>query len=62
MDEMQIPIGHIVAQTASGNIPRVPGSAVFAARLTHYGTSPQARRRKVPTTSMQAPFAPPVDS
>jgi KUP system potassium uptake protein len=34
VDEMQIPITNIVAQLASGNIPRVPGTAVFVARLT----------------------------
>ena len=34
VDEMQIPIGDIAAQIASGNIPRVPGTAVFVARLT----------------------------
>jgi KUP system potassium uptake protein len=33
-DEMQIPISDIVAQIASGGIPRVPGTAVFLARLT----------------------------
>jgi len=34
VDEMQIPIGDIAAQIASGHIPRVPGTAVFVARLT----------------------------
>jgi len=34
VDEMQIPIGNIVEQLASGHIPRVPGTAVFIARLT----------------------------
>jgi KUP system potassium uptake protein len=34
VDEMQIPIGDITAQIASGNVPRVPGTAVFLARLT----------------------------
>jgi KUP system potassium uptake protein len=34
VDEMQIPISDIVAQIASGDIPRVPGTAVFVARLT----------------------------
>jgi KUP system potassium uptake protein len=34
VDEMQIPIGDIATQIASGNIPRVPGTAVFVARLT----------------------------
>src|SRR6516162_1921765 len=34
VDEMQIPITNIVAQLASGHIPRVPGTAVFVARLT----------------------------
>jgi KUP system potassium uptake protein len=34
VDEMQIPIGDIAAQIASGNVPRVPGTAVFLARLT----------------------------
>jgi KUP system potassium uptake protein len=33
-DEMQIPISDIVAQLASGEIPRVPGTAVFLARIT----------------------------
>jgi KUP system potassium uptake protein len=33
-DEMQIPISDIVARIASGDIPRVPGTAVFLARLT----------------------------
>jgi hypothetical protein len=30
----EIPIGDIAAQIASGNVPRVPGTAVFLARLT----------------------------
>jgi KUP system potassium uptake protein len=34
VDEMQIPIGDIAAQIAGGRIPRVPGTAVFVARLT----------------------------
>jgi KUP system potassium uptake protein len=34
VDEMQIPISDIVAQIASGHVPRVPGTAVFLARLT----------------------------
>jgi KUP system potassium uptake protein len=34
VDEMQIPIRDIVAQIASGNIPRVRGTAVFVVRLT----------------------------
>jgi KUP system potassium uptake protein len=34
VDEMQIPIGDIAARIASGHIPRVPGTAVFVARLT----------------------------
>jgi KUP system potassium uptake protein len=34
VDEMQIPIGDIAARIASGDIPRVPGTAVFVARLT----------------------------
>jgi KUP system potassium uptake protein len=34
VDEMQIPIGDIAAQIASGKIPRVPRTAVFVARLT----------------------------
>ena len=34
VDQMQIPIGDIAAQIASGHIPRVPGTAVFVARLT----------------------------
>jgi KUP system potassium uptake protein len=33
-DEMQIPISDIEARIASGDIPRVPGTAVFLARLT----------------------------
>jgi KUP system potassium uptake protein len=33
-DEMQVPIGEIVAEIESGQIPRVPGTAVFLARLT----------------------------
>jgi KUP system potassium uptake protein len=33
-DEMQIPIDDIVAQIASGDVPRVRGTAVFVARLT----------------------------
>ena len=33
-DEMQIPIGDIVAQIDSGEIRRVPGTAVFVARVT----------------------------
>jgi KUP system potassium uptake protein len=34
VDDMQIPIKDIVAQIASGNIPRVRGTAVFVVRLT----------------------------
>ena len=34
VDEMQIPIGHIAAQIESGGIARVPGTAVFVARLS----------------------------
>jgi KUP system potassium uptake protein len=34
VDEMQIPISDIVAQIASGHVPRVPGTAVFVVRLT----------------------------
>ena len=34
VDEMQIPVRDIVAQIESGQIPRVPGTAVFLARLT----------------------------
>jgi KUP system potassium uptake protein len=34
VDEMQIPISDIVAQIASGYVPRVPGTAVFVARIT----------------------------
>jgi KUP system potassium uptake protein len=34
VDEMQIPISDIVAQIASGHVARVPGTAVFVARLT----------------------------
>jgi KUP system potassium uptake protein len=34
VDEMQIPIGDVAAQIASGSVPRVPGTAVFLARLT----------------------------
>jgi len=34
VDEMQIPIGDIAARIAGGDIPRVPGTAVFVARLT----------------------------
>jgi KUP system potassium uptake protein len=34
VDEMEIPIGDIAARIASGNVPRVPGTAVFVARLT----------------------------
>jgi KUP system potassium uptake protein len=34
VDEMQIPISDIVAQISSGHVPRVPGTAVFVARLT----------------------------
>jgi KUP system potassium uptake protein len=34
VDEMEIPIGDIVARIASGHVPRVPGTAVFVARLT----------------------------
>jgi len=34
VDEMQIPISDIVAQIDSGDVPRVPGTAVFVARLT----------------------------
>ena len=33
-DEMQVPIGEIVAEIESGQISRVPGTAVFLARLT----------------------------
>src|SRR3974377_926837 len=33
-DEMKIPIGDITAQIERGGIPRVPGTAVFVARLT----------------------------
>jgi KUP system potassium uptake protein len=33
-DEMQIPIAEIVARIASGEVRRVPGTAVFLARLT----------------------------
>jgi KUP system potassium uptake protein len=33
-DEMQIPIGDIVARIASGDVRRVPGAAVFVARFT----------------------------
>ena len=33
-DEMQIPIGDIVAQIDRGEIRRVPGTAVFVARIT----------------------------
>jgi KUP system potassium uptake protein len=33
-DEMQIPISDIAAQISSGDIARVPGTAVFLARLT----------------------------
>jgi KUP system potassium uptake protein len=33
-DEMQTPIDDIVAEIDSGGIPRVPGTAVFLARLT----------------------------
>ena len=33
-DEMEIPISDIVARIASGDIPRVSGTAVFLARLT----------------------------
>ncbi|MBR0830734.1 potassium transporter Kup [Bradyrhizobium manausense] len=33
-DEMQIPIGDIVTRINSGAVPRVPGTAVFVARLT----------------------------
>jgi KUP system potassium uptake protein len=33
VDEMQIPIDDIAAQIASGHVPRVPGTAVFVARL-----------------------------
>ncbi len=33
-DEMQIPIGDIVAQIDSGEIRRVPGTAVFVARIS----------------------------
>jgi KUP system potassium uptake protein len=34
VDQMQIPIGDIAAQIERGGIPRVPGTAVFVARLT----------------------------
>jgi KUP system potassium uptake protein len=34
VEEMQIPIGEIASQIAAGGIPRVPGTAVFVARLT----------------------------
>jgi KUP system potassium uptake protein len=34
VDEMQIPIGDIVAQIERGRVQRVPGTAVFVARLT----------------------------
>jgi len=34
VDKMQIPISDIVAQIASGHVPRVPGTAVFVARIT----------------------------
>jgi len=34
VDEMQIPIGDIVARLTSGDIPRVSGTAVFLVRLT----------------------------
>ncbi|WP_268871464.1 KUP/HAK/KT family potassium transporter [Rhizobium mesoamericanum] len=34
VDEMQLPIGDITAQIAANAIPRVPGTAVFVARLT----------------------------
>jgi KUP system potassium uptake protein len=34
VDEMQLPIGEIVAQINSGDIPRVPGTAIFVARVT----------------------------
>jgi KUP system potassium uptake protein len=34
VDEMEIPIGDIVARVTSGQVPRVPGTAVFVARLT----------------------------
>jgi KUP system potassium uptake protein len=34
VEEMQIPIREIVTQIESGQIPRVPGTAVFLARLT----------------------------
>jgi KUP system potassium uptake protein len=33
-DEMQIPVDDIVAQLEGGRVPRVPGTAVFLARLT----------------------------
>ena len=33
-DEMQIPIGDIVARIVSGDVRRVPGTAVFVARFT----------------------------
>jgi KUP system potassium uptake protein len=33
-DEMQIPIRDIVTQIEAGHVPRVPGTAVFVARLT----------------------------
>ena len=34
VDEMQIPIGDVAAQIESGGIARVPGTAVFVARLS----------------------------
>jgi KUP system potassium uptake protein len=34
VDEMQLPVGNIMAQIAADAIPRVPGTAVFVARLT----------------------------
>jgi KUP system potassium uptake protein len=34
VDKMQIPISDIVSQIAKGHVPRVPGTAVFVARIT----------------------------
>jgi KUP system potassium uptake protein len=34
MDAMQFPVRDIVAQIESGRVPRVPGTAIFVARLT----------------------------
>jgi KUP system potassium uptake protein len=33
-DEMQLPVDHLVAQIARGDVQRVPGTGVFVARLT----------------------------